>query len=216
MNSAKAPVATLRFDAEAHAYYLGAVRLPNVTTVMEEARLVDFSGSPEWAMLRGGRVHQAIHYDIDGDLDESSVDAGEWGYVRAALRWREDTGFTPRLVEHRIYHPTHLYAGTLDLEGSTINDTHVIVDWKAGGIQSGMGVQLAAYLVALAASASWPYARSPGQVCLYRRYTVQLLPSGEYRTKEWPREDLRKDFAAFQAALVLFRYRAEKGIIRWP
>src|SRR5581483_1203958 len=93
---------TLRFDAVAHKYFLDpeGVELPGVTRALEGAGIVDWSMVPRDILVaaqeRGTRVHEALHYLDDGELDEQNLD------------------IEILLVEHMGFSAAHRYAGRMD------------------------------------------------------------------------------------------------------
>src|SRR5678815_2139742 len=71
---------TVRFEESAHRYFVepSGREIPGVTRALEEAGLIDFSMVPRDVLLkaqdRGTRVHQALHYLDDGELDQDTLD----------------------------------------------------------------------------------------------------------------------------------------------
>ena len=106
----------LRFDAEAHRYYLDGREVPSVTRVLSDLELIpfaNFEASP--AARRGSAVHEACKLDDLGKLDEGSVGPNVIGYLQA---WRLFRKRTPQVTWDRIEMPcaseVHRYAGTPD------------------------------------------------------------------------------------------------------
>lgn len=176
------------FDEPAHRYYLDGIRLPSVTEVLERTGIVDYSRIPpatrEMALARGSAVHEAIALDLDGDLDEASVEP-IMGYVEAARAARHDLGIgTPDAFEKRGYHAQHRYAGTLDL---IFGDT--LLDWKTNTAEWWVQLQTAAY------AAMQP---EPGRLT---RLAVELHDDGSYRLITFKPSDYRRDFNDFLCCL---------------
>ena len=142
-------MSALEFDESTHTYRVDGVQLISVTTALKTARVIDYSMIPQGvlrsAARRGTLVHRAVHYWLDGDLNEATVDPMIQGYVDAAKRFIDDTRFVPMHVEMRDWHPTHHYAGTYDLDGLMNGQDMATVDWKTGVIMDGHAAQLAAY-----------------------------------------------------------------------
>lgn len=177
-----------RFDSAEHAYYLGGKRLPSVTQVLERVGIVDYSHIPpatrEMALARGSAVHEAIAYDLDGDLDEESV-AEIMGYVQAARAVRSALGITtPDCVEVRKYHPTYLYAGTADLIAGDI-----LLDWKTNSAEWWVRLQTAAY------AAMQPEPRK------FRRYAAELHEDASFRLLPFEPSAFTRDFNDFLCCL---------------
>jgi hypothetical protein len=198
------PARTLRFEPVPHRYFLepDGIELPSVTTVLKETRMIDYSMIPqdllEAAAKRGTTVHELLRLLDDGDLDWEVTDEEFKGYFTAYQQFCKDSRFTPHLVEHRVWHPQWLYAGTLDRTG-TMGADLVCLDFKTGLVLPGHALQLAAYTMCL------PDPRR------YRRIGLQLSGDGSYRAHEWPGRDLRQDFDLFLAALACRRWQMAQG-----
>ena len=112
---------TLIFDETQHRYFAGGIELPSVTRILAYGGLIsyDFLSAEhrEACLERGRRVHALTQLDDEGRLDEESDDAEILGYVEAWRSFKRDYGFTPRLIEHRVFHPQFKYAGTFDRLG---------------------------------------------------------------------------------------------------
>ena len=180
----------LQFNEERHEYSIGGRVLPNVTSILERVGIVDYSFIPpatrDMALERGSAVHAAIALDLEGDLDEASVEP-IMGYVEAARAARRDLGVEkPEAFEKRGYHPQYLYAGTLDLV-----TPEILLDWKTNGAEWWVRLQIAAY------EAMQP---NPGT---RTRIAVALFDDGTYSFKDtiYKCSDYRRDFNDFLAAL---------------
>ena len=180
---------TLTFDPAAHEYRLDGKRLLSVTQVLERAGIIDYSRIPpatrEMALARGRAVHEAIALDIEGDLDESSVEP-IMGYVEAARAARAQLGIArPDRVECIGYHPRYLYAGTVDFAHG-----YLVGDWKCNKVEWWVRLQTAAY------AAMQP---EPG---LFRRVGVELHGDGKFHIEPFEARHFRRDMADF---LAVFR-----------
>jgi hypothetical protein len=194
------------FDAAAHRYYLGGVRLPNVTAVLQNAGLIDYGflsvEDRARSMERGRRVHQATHDDDNHSLAEESISGDLLGYVEAWRNFRRDYGFVPRLIEHRVCNRQYGYAGTLDRVGSVRDGSEFLVDLKTGAAPAAVAIQLSAYSACLA----HPRTRLRRCVELHEDSTYKVIP---YQTS-----DYQRDFNEFLAALETFRTKEEVCIPR--
>jgi hypothetical protein len=196
---------TLRFVHETHQYFLDPAgdELPSVTRCLEDCGLIDFSMVPrdvlQVAQERGTRVHQALHYLDDGELDQDTLDEQLHGYVMAYLAFKNQCGFTPHLVEHRVHSMAHRWAGTLDRTGELARkdggSDPCIVDFKTGMILPAHRIQLAAYQSGL------PDSRK------YRRITLALREDGTYRVHEYASADYGRDLNVFHAAVALWHWK---------
>jgi hypothetical protein len=204
-----AVVPTLRFDPADHRYFLdpSGEEIPGVTRVLEVCGLVDFSMVPsdvlQAAQQRGTAVHQALHYLDDGELDQDTLDENLHGYVMAYLAFKNQCGFTPHLVEHRVHSLAHRWAGTLDRTGELLRKDGgadpCIVDFKSGLVLPAHRIQLAAYQSGL------PDARK------YRRITLALREDGTYRVHEYDGKDYGRDLNVFHAAVALWHWKHDHG-----
>lgn len=202
-----AETAPLEFDATTHTYRVGDEELVSVTQALKSAGIIDYSMIPQdvlqAASVRGTRAHQAIHYFLDGDLDESTLAPEYRGYLDAAKRFLDETAFTPMRVECRDYHRAHRYAGTFDLDGTLGNGDLARVDWKTGLIVEGHAFQLAAY------SFLCPNPR------VARRLAVKLNSDGTYRVHEFPSPQypgntFSHDIGVFLSALTCAKWTASR------
>jgi hypothetical protein len=191
--------AVLQFDARDHRYLLGGRVLPSVTQVLKGAGMIDYSMIPQDALQvaarRGTAVHRALQYLDDGELDEASVAPELAGYIEAAKRFYTESGFEVAHNEYRDYHPTYLYAGTMDRTGTFPDSSLAVVDWKTGLVVPGHGLQLAAYANLL---------KHPRR---YRRIAVKLNDDGTYRIHEYPQSTFERDWAIFLAGLACFNWQ---------
>lgn len=191
---------TVNFDPEGHVYRVGGVVVPNVTRII--APLYDWTHVPPDVLERksvlGRYVHEATEYDDKGRLDEATIADEIRPYLEAWRRFRRETGFIPRLIEHKVYHPNLGYAGTLDRAGifPTAADAVDIIDIKSGDEYDSHGVQVAAYAfayVAERASATYPGRRA-----------VYLNADGTYRQRKFTDP---QDYPTFVALLTLANWR---------
>lgn len=148
--------AAVEFDAASHIYSVEGERLPSVTQILQGCGIVDLSGVPvqalDYAAERGTAVHRFCEFLDQGEADWAQIEGTPLeGYCRAYAQFREDTGFSPRLVEHRFSASVHgmRYAGTVDREGD-IGGRATVLDLKTGTTeQRSWCVQLAAYALGL-------------------------------------------------------------------
>lgn len=195
------------FDEASHCYTLAGAVLPSVTTVLKP--LYDFRFvNPEVLAAKaaiGTAVHRAAELlDMD-DLDEESDDgraalAPIAGYLDGYKRFLSDKKPIVLENETRLYHPAHLYAGTIDrryeLEGDVWD-----VDLKSTVAMSPVvGIQTAAYSEMFKAN---------GHKAKARRGALQLFPDGKY--KLWEFKD-PGDFAVFLSLLTVQRFKEKHSL----
>lgn len=193
---------TFTFDAQEHRYTLDGVVIPSVTQVLEP--LYDFAGIPAGVLERkaqlGTDVHLACELLDRDDLDEETEEgraalAPIAGYIEAYKKFLART--RPKVVENetRLYHPLHLYAGTIDRRYA-IDGELWDVDLKTTSVISPIvGPQTAAYSAMLQAH---------GRPAPRRRAALQLQPSGEFRLVEFKDPG---DFAVFLSMLTVHRFK---------
>jgi len=164
----------------------GGILLPGITSRLKASNVYyEFSG--DFAdTSKGNRVHAAIHYAIEGDLKEESVDPEEIGYVRSALKFIEQEKIEVIKAEYAV--------GTLEFGYATKIDLYcrwrgkpTVVNWKTGGVYRAYAIQSA--LEALIFSPE-PHER------LGVHLSVDGLPKLKHYTD-------RSDYAVAKAALTV-------------
>ena len=143
------------FDPERHAYTVDGVQVPSVTQCLEGVGVSDFSMVPyerlQYAKDLGTAVHQATEaYDQD-DLDFASVGGTVVEpYLCGWNKFRKETGFIPRLIEHRGVADMNgqRYGFCIDREGD-FRGRPTVIDIKTGAVSRSWAIQLAAYEMAL-------------------------------------------------------------------
>jgi hypothetical protein len=195
----------LIFDPIKHEYFIGQKRLPSVTEVLRDLRLIDDTWFTEAGRQRGTDVHAATVLLDEGDLDRASINEETAPYVHAYERFLLEHRPSWEYTEHRVCHyeeyydavgitggppVVNAYAGTLDRAG-LIGPKRVVLDIKTGAYGA-VGLQTAAYRRALPEWLSW------------RRAALRLFSDGHYEL-----EMLRdpRDHARWSAALDLWHWR---------
>lgn len=178
---------SLHFDEGTHTYILNGRVLPSVTQVLERTGIVDYSFIPprtrQMALERGSAVHASIALDLEGDLDEASVEP-LMGYVEAARAVRHDLGITtPDTFEERRHCPRYLYAGTVDLIFADI-----LLDWKTNSAEWWVRLQTAAYAGMFGGGK-------------FRRIAAELHADGTYRLETFKASNFTRDFNDFLCCL---------------
>lgn len=128
----------LIFDAKAHTYTLDGVVLPSVTQVLRASGLIDFSGIPAAvlasAQSRGTKVHSAVHYYNENDLDVGEF-VGTFpdyaGFLQSWIALAETGRLKPYRCEYRVVSRKHRYAGTIDWIGE-FDGKGAILDFATG------------------------------------------------------------------------------------
>jgi hypothetical protein len=129
----------LVFTSEPHAYYLHGIKIPNVTSVLQEEKLSpDYSRVDDAILTRalevGRAVHKACELDDWGDLDWYDIDDVLYPYLKA---WRNFLDDYPQLdmqkdwIEKPIASLKYKYAGTPDrLMVDNIEKKNGVIDIK--------------------------------------------------------------------------------------
>jgi hypothetical protein len=192
----------LTFEESAHLYRFNGHIVPSVTTILQDCGIIDYSHLPdsvrEIALLRGRAVHAATHFDDENDLAIDRVHPMVLPYLAAWRLFREQTGFIPDLIEHRGFHQTYRYAGTLDRKGR-IGNAAVMLDIKTNAAPWWTCIQVAAYAA---------FFENPRT---YRRVAVELHVDGTYRLYEFPCGEWHADFQVFLAALSVYNAKRRRA-----
>jgi hypothetical protein len=225
----------LTIDEAAHRYHVNGREFISVTTVLRASNHVRFFGdllddfTDERISLlaflrlvedrrdrllvardRGKRVHQALHYLFEDDLDEASVDDEVRGYLTSARKYLDAHVQTVHAAELRVWSLQNHVAGTLDLF-ALYRDGHLsIADFKTGDPDDvSADLQTAGYEACLREMVRVPL-RNPDLEALaqlltryptlLRRRSVRLFRDGR-PAKETLYRDPR-DYSVFLAALA--------------
>jgi len=166
---------------------------PGVTQIIYEAGLMGYMPGDDWYMTRGTLVHECTAMWDCGILWEEALDPALTGFLAAWKRYRADTGFTPApdFIERICFDPVLGYAGTIDRDG---------LDIKAGVPTKWFLIQAAAY---------W---HSP-EVNKGPWRTVFLREEGTYKVIVYNPQDLYRAFQVFTAALTLYAWKAQNGLL---
>lgn len=134
-----------------------------------------------------------MHSVIAGD--QPALNDLERQYLETAETFLAVAGLTPLQPELPVWHPTHKYAGTIDLVARDRNGAIVVLDWKTGGgIRDDYAAQVSAYGKAL----QMLY----GGTHPLRAMVVRVNREGETEYKE---ADVESGFATFMGAWRLWR-----------
>lgn len=216
---ARNPAPLVAFDPVFHLYTVNGEQVLSVTQVLRDSGLVELgqggtgisSGVLAHKRELGRAVHAATHYFDEGDLDFATVGAEAMPYVEAYIRMRHETGFLPLLIEHRVYHPTFGYCGTVDRIGTIDRYPFgVLLDLKTGDPEHVCtNLQLAGYLDAYRAAPDGRV-RTPGGAIppQFERWAVQLRADATYRLTRYTDH---RDVLVFRAALTLVQYKRHGG-----
>lgn len=110
----------------------GGAVLPGITSRLKAAGLLyEFEGNDFADMTKGARIHEALHFDCEGDLDESSLNECDRPYVEAARKARRELGLEIIRAEYPVGNETLGYATKIDLY-CRWNGRLTVANWKTG------------------------------------------------------------------------------------
>lgn len=138
----------LTFDETKHEYRYSGVVVPSVTQILWPC--YDFSHVKaaylETLQQRGTDVHLAVHLEITGQLDESSVDEEIAPYLEQWRKFARDRKLVILSSERMVYSQKYRYAGCLDFEEQTLG----VCDIKTSeDLHPAVGLQLSGYTDAM-------------------------------------------------------------------
>ena len=186
------------YNDEKHEYRIDGQIVGNVTTILQAAGLYDDSFFTEESRNRGKYVHKACLYYLQGDLHEDTIPDEYRGYIEAFKRFMQEADCKPHLdrCEVPLFSEILRYGGTPDMP-CVLNGKESLIDIKSGVESPTTGIQLTAYGMLY-------------DVPSVQRYGLYLKANGKYKLT--PYTD-RNDIKIFNAALTLYHYRAEKGLL---
>ena len=144
----------LTYNDERHEYKVDGAIVPSTTQVLEAEGFVDATFMSEYGRDRGGLVHLANRYLLEGRLDEDTLDPRIIPYVDGTKQFIVDMGYKPHIIEQSMFHPIYLYGMTPDTIGTVkqFGDELVLIDWKSGAPHPATIIQMASYLEGLRAN----------------------------------------------------------------
>lgn len=183
MSTTPAPI-PFTFDGDTHIYREAATgrQIISVTQVLASVGFVTYGfvkeSVLEYKSTLGVAVHAATHYLDEDVLDWESVAPEAINYILAYEKFKNETNFTPSMIEHR---------GVVKLAGTLVGyqidrvgkcgDFPVIIDLKCTVAESeSVKFQLALYEACLKEEGIKP----EGQP-FFKRFGLQLRPDGTYR-----------------------------------
>lgn len=121
----------------------GGILLPGITSRLKASGIYyEFKDAGFLDPSRGQRVHSAIHYAIEGDLDWSTVHADDIGLVRCALKFIEDEKVEVLRAEYAVGNLALGYATQIDLY-CRWRGKPTVVNWKTGPVYRCYAIQSA-------------------------------------------------------------------------
>jgi hypothetical protein len=197
-------------------YYLAARPqdlYPRVSTVLESAKISDFSFANADIMRRAANFGSAVHmltelHDEGKDLAKYKISDELLPYFNAYLQFKEDFRFDVKFIEKAFISQRYGYGCRIDRIGETTvkkwrtpSKATTIVDIKTStALHPAAGVQVAANLIAY--NENHKKIDAPRAT---RRIVVLLTGDGSYMVPENSFYS-KNDFSVFYAALVLHQW----------
>jgi hypothetical protein len=176
--------------------------MESVTEIISASGLADYSWSSPEAMQRGSYVHAASQMIDRCTLDWSSLDPVLMPYCEAYRNFIEDLRPGIVLSEKPLYHPSQLWAGTMDRVLSLGGRT-VVLDIKSGALHPANWIQVAAYRELVDENE---------KITITQGAILCLQDDGKYRLHTCNRTDLKTNLNIFMAALTICRWKKGAGI----
>lgn len=191
MKNSKQQIYEPYFERIGHKYQTPEGRnIDGVTTILKMELDLWKYGAID-AARRGTAVHDLTEDFDKGNLGESdiaNISTEILPYFNAYRQFKKDHRVKILAIEQRLYHPTYLYAGTLDriikMDG---NPDELILDLKTGAEEKSYAMQLAAYEELAHVSMPLPKGRRRGRLALYLRNNGTYAPPKRYEdARDWP------------------------------
>lgn len=187
----------IKYNDSDHTYWVGNVRLPSVTEILQDEGFINNTWYDEWSCTRGTYVHRAIELYNSGALLESDLDERLVPYLDAWRRFKENVSIQIIASEKMVYSAIFQYAGRLDIL-CEINREKSIIDLKSGIVDSATALQLAGYAICFEGYYS------------IKRYGLSLKDGkATIRAFNDP-----KDFEIWKALVAIHWYKLNNNIIK--
>jgi len=151
-----------------HVYFHDGVVMPSVTKIIGDMGLATHFAS-QWHLDFGTAVHRVVELYERGTLDWGSIDPRVRPRLDAYIKFKEQHGFKPRLIEHKAHSHAYNFCCRLDFEGECDGKDGTIVELKSGAYQEWWGYQLAGQDVCL----------GPSNNGIRRRFALELKEDGD-------------------------------------
>lgn len=196
----------LTFQEDLHEYRLDGVTIPSVTQVLQVTGLSDVSKIPAAVLYRaslfGKAVHKAIELYTKGTLDIESLDPNLIPYLNGWKAFVDDFGYVSKGREHRFYHQTYRYAGTIDQIGEITKGRHI--GEAIGDIKSGCPAP------------SHKYQLNGGYKLAVKANTFILYLNPEFKPKGYKvifSTNSKQEQSVFLSALTIYNVRKQEGLL---
>lgn len=166
--------------------------LPHVTTILQNAGLVDTTWFQQYDLDRGKALHTAAQFLDEGCLDFDTVDESIRGRLNQYMDFLDHLCPEILAIEEQVEHPIYRYCGTLDRRVK-LNGVEGILDLKGPSQAPWQAIQLSMY-----------------QQCFNRPMKRWALHLSDEKYNLIEHKD-RKDWAVAKAAIVLAAWKEEHG-----
>lgn len=124
-------MADLEFLEKGHIYMLGGQRIPCVSDLCRFLHREIYRDTPPWQMEYAADRGTAVHAATQAlDTAGAAQISGEYApYLQGYSRFLHEHTPQWELIEHPMYHPTDLYAGTIDRYGE-LSGSNTLLDIK--------------------------------------------------------------------------------------
>lgn len=197
----------ISFDEKKHLYYAGDKLLPNVTTILKDVGITDYSWATEVDMNFGKALHKTIELYHRNTLNREKLHPLLETRLQGYEIFLEATGWTPEKLELIVGSEKHWFAGTLDQTGKFTRGLKkkylnklTVLDIKTGDLNEGAEEQTGGYSIALNEGV-----KEKDKVKL--RAAIQPTSEGFYKLSVF--EDKRGE-EAFLKALWLYKWKRRK------
>ena len=190
-----------------HRYWRNGNEVPGVTRMLGDLGLTPPYPEDRGWLEFGRAVHKCTELFLYDRLDVTTTSSVLVPYVNGFAEKVQEMRIKPIKMEHRVYHDTEGYAGTLDILCTVFDAEEAIIDCKTGAPPECTALQLALYDLA-DGSSKGPFmvAGSTPWGCR-KRYAFYLQPDRcivkEYRDPY--------DYTAAIAAVRLWKWKYGNG-----
>lgn len=188
----------IEFDEKKHVYKKDGTIYPGVTEILTAEGLIDIRWFTSEARKLGTEIHEITTYLDKQDIETDTFDDKYQGYIEAYKKFLRESDFIVHKAEVQIISEKYSFAGTVDRKGLFI-DIPALLDIKTGQPLHWHPLQLAGYQIL-------------SQEYNAELFSLYLREDGTYKLIKH-KDDFRHR-ADFFAALRMYYYKVEKGIIK--
>lgn len=128
-----------------HRYWRNGNEVPGVTRILGDLGLTPPYPEDRGWLEFGRAVHKCTELFLYDRLDLATTSPVLVPYVNGFAEKAQEMRIRPIRLEHRVYHDTEGYAGTLDIVCSVFDAEEAIIDCKTGAPPECTALQLALY-----------------------------------------------------------------------